>query len=98
MYFENGFACQRRLRNTGPDEQSYGLVPVNWRGNDLFLCGNQLRCPFILCLSQYHCNYFIKVGRKNLCTLEVGHGTKKVEKHCSRLKGFQTFATIKIEI
>ena len=35
VYFENGFACQIRLRNTGPYEQSYGPVHVNWRSYDL---------------------------------------------------------------
>ena len=49
-----------------------------------FFSGDQLRCHVVLCLSQCHCNYFIKVGRKNLWTIEVGHGTKKVEKHWVR--------------
>ena len=90
VYFENGFACRIKLKNTGAYEQSYGFVPVNWRGhpenwrgNDFFL-GDQLYCHVILCLSQCYRNYFIKVGCKNLWTLEVGHGTKKVEKHWSR--------------
>ena len=29
VYFENGFACRIRLRNTGQYEQPYGSAPVN---------------------------------------------------------------------
>ena len=42
VYFEIGFACRIRLRNTGPYKQLYGPVPVNWKSYDL-LFGNQLR-------------------------------------------------------
>ena len=49
--FENGFACRIRLRNTGPCDQSYGPLPVKWRGNDLFF-GDQFHSHVILCLSQ----------------------------------------------
>ena len=37
MYVENGFVCQIGLRNTGPYEHSYGPVPLNWTGYDLFV-------------------------------------------------------------
>ena len=94
MYFENGFACQIKLRNTGQYEQSYGPVrvswrghPENWRSNDLFLEINfaamQSYAYFVI-ITLNSSLKFIKVGLKNLWTFEVGHGTKKVEKHWSR--------------
>ena len=84
MYFENGLACRIRLRNTEP----YGSVSINWGGHPENWRGNDLFSEINLCLSQYHCNYYIKVlmkvGRKSLWPFEVSHGTKKVEKHWSR--------------
>ena len=35
VYFENGFAYRRGLRNSGPYEQLYEPVHVNWRSYDL---------------------------------------------------------------
>ena len=38
-YFNNGFASQMRLSNSGAYEPPYGPAPMNWRRNDLiFLC------------------------------------------------------------
>ena len=50
MYFENGFACRIRLRNTGPYEQPYGLAPVNQSRNGLFF-GGQLHFRVVYCPS-----------------------------------------------
>ena len=55
---------------------------VNWRDSDPFFFVFDIN--FVAILS-YACSsdiaILVKVGRKNLWTFEVGHGTKKIEKH-----------------
>ena len=37
VYFENGFACRIRLKNTGSYEQPYRPAPVNYKRNEIFI-------------------------------------------------------------
>ena len=70
-------------------KQSYGPVPLNWRGYDLFV----LEINFAIMLFFAYpsdiviitLKFLLKWATKICGLFEAGHGMKKVEKHWSSL-------------
>ena len=66
MYFENGFACRMRLRNTGPNEQQYGPAPVRYRRNNLIFIYFFLEINFNAMISHVYPSDTVNVTSKFL--------------------------------